>query len=1044
MIPLIILTGPTTSKKSDTAVALAEKLNTEIINADSMQVYKYFDIGTAKPPAKVRQRVVHHLIDILEPDEEFNAFDFKVRALKHVREILRQGKIPIIVGGTGLYIKVLTQDFDCAAPISADIKNAIQSEIREKGVEFMHEELKGIDPLYASSIKTTDAIRIERALGVYRQTGRKFSEFHNEETPATYEFPIKTFLLQWDRQDLYDNIDKRVDTMMEMGLVDEVKGLLNRGYCKTLKPFNSIGYAQVINYLEGSIPLERAVYEIKRDTRHYAKRQITWFKKVPDTIPIPADNADNPESLRDKILSFLPQSVALMLACILCFALPTIGQTEDFSSYQKGVQQFTLGHYSKAENHLLASINSSSNSENIKRSHYLLAHINLEKNNTKKAVDLFLKSLKEYPEIEDYVRFSLAQAFSRQGENEAALKQVTHLLKNFPKTITYPQAQLLHADILKKLGKTEQAISALGQADQWISKNSATDKLQESLAEIISQQAELHLELGQNSKAYTLYRKLFIQHPADPITLQVLPEMKRLRALPDVAPAPISYNERAIRIKNLLGGARFEQVIQEIQESYPPGSQMPEKYYFYLAQAYQSLKKRAEANQTLKTFLKRYPKHRRADEAQYQIGRNLWNLGKDQAAIDFLKKSKKKNKVSNVSIKSQFIIGRIYEGNKQNSQALKQYNHVVAQFGNAEYAQWAAWRMGWIHYLSNQYQKAHDQFKENARHYPKGDFIEYNLYWQGKSLETLGKKEAAHKFYRDVAQNYPYTYYGIRARERVNTYSAPVPSARETPYRVKKIALTNEKKPPVQLDRPLVAEERIHHSKAVEMTQLGFYENAKREISSLQKSVRKNLAGVMWLSSLYNEARAFSESVRLLHLYRDYRSKHGEKDLSEQFWKYFFPLAYAETIQEASRRYDIDPYFVKGLIRQESLFDAKALSSAGARGVMQIMPETGKRLYASDPNDQLYDKDLLFDPDLNIQLGIKYLSQLHKKFGKNGTHILISYNAGPHVLKKWLKRFRNIKDPDVFIESIPYPETRGYVKHVSRNHGVYKQLYGKP
>jgi len=509
-------------------VALAEKLNAEIINADSMQVYKYFDIGTAKPPAEVRQRIVHHLIDILEPDEEFNAFDFKVRALKHVREILERGKIPIVVGGTGLYIKVLTEDHDCASPVSREIKNEIQSETRNKGVEFMHEQLKEIDPLYAESIKTTDALRIERALGVFRQTGKNFSAFHNQETPATYEFPVKTFLLQWDRQNLYENIDKRVDAMMARGLVNEVKGLLNRGFSKTLKPFKSIGYAQIIDHLEGSIPLDRAVYEIKRDTRHYAKRQITWFKKLPDTIPIPAEKTDEPESLRDKILACLPQSAALLLACVMCFALPSLAQAKDVSSYQQGVRQFILGHFSKAENHLLAAINTTSSPDDIKRSHYLLAHIHLEKNNTKKAVELLLKSLKEYPEIEDYVRFSLAQAFSREEEDEAALKQLMQLLKKFSQTVIYPEAQLLHADTLKRLGKTRQAISALGQAVQWVSSHSATGKLQESLAEIIARQAQLYLELGQNNNAYTLYRDLTIQHPSDPIALKAHSEMKRL------------------------------------------------------------------------------------------------------------------------------------------------------------------------------------------------------------------------------------------------------------------------------------------------------------------------------------------------------------------------------------------------------------------------------------------------------------------------------------------------------------------------------------
>ena len=179
-------------------------------------------------------------------------------------------------------------------------------------------------------------------------------------------------------------------------------------------------------------------------------------------------------------------------------------------------------------------------------------------------------------------------------------------------------------------------------------------------------------------------------------------------------------------------------------------------------------------------------------------------------------------------------------------------------------------------------------------------------------------------------------------------------------------------------------------------------------------------------------------------MYKNYKTKKGEKNLPEQFWKHFFPLAYADTIQKISQTYGIDPYFVKGLIRQESLFETQALSLAGARGLMQIMPATGKSLYGSDQYEKPFDEELLFEADLNIALGIKYLSQLNKRFGKNGTHVLISYNAGPHVLKKWLKRFRAIDDPDVFIESIPYPETRRYVKHVLRNHGVYKLLYKQP
>jgi len=1039
---LIILTGPTTSGKSDTAVALAENLNTEIINADSMQVYKYFDIGTAKPSREVQQRIHHHLIDILEPNETFNAFDFKLRALEHIQKILQAGKTPIMVGGTGLYIKVLTEDYDCATPISEAIRNDIQSEILKNGIEFMHRELKKIDPKAASSISTTDAIRIERALGVYRQTGRMFSEFHANESAATHDFPIKTFLIHWDRQDLYDNINKRVDAMIEKGLVDETKNLLNQGHDKTLKPFQSIGYAQIGRHLQGEITLDRAIYEIKRETRRYAKRQITWFKKIPDTISVPANNSDTPETLRDKILSHLPQAAALILACALSIALPSFSQAADTSSYREGVRLFSQKKFSKAENRLLAVRNASANQTESKRARYLLGHIHLEKSNPKKAIGLFNKSLKEYPEIEDDVHFSLAKAYADDGQNEAALKQIEHLLKKFPQTVTYSQAQLLHAKILSLLEKTEQAISVLQRAVKRISKKSSLDEFKTVLPEMISRLGQLYLESGQQNKAYAEYRKLYIYHPSDPLTLKSLQEMKRLGRLPKVDLLPLNLDERSHRIKNLLKAVRYEQVITEIKAIPQSAAPLPANFYFYQSRAYKGLRKRPEAIRALKTFLKKYPKHRRAGEAHYNIGRQLWNLNRDQEAIEHLKKAVAKNRVSNISIKSQFIIGRIHEGNKQYSKTLKQYNRLVSKYGNAEYAQWGAWRMGWVHYIRKHYQKAHNQFKENARDYPAGEFIEYNLFWQAKSLEKMNQAETARKIYVAITQNYPYTFCGIRAGERLEKYSDSVPSESKTPYAVKKIALKElGKKPELRLSRALTRNEKMRHSRAVEMIELGFYENAKWEILHLEKSVRKNRAGVMWLSNLYNQAKAFTQSVRLLHLYKNYKTKSGEKDLPEQFWKYFFPLAYADTIQEISQTHNIDPYFVKGLIRQESLFEAEALSLAGARGLMQIMPATGKSLYSSGKHEIPFDEELLFEPDLNIKLGIKYLSQLNKRFGNNGTHILISYNAGPHVLKKWLKRFRKIDDPDVFIESIPYPETRRYVKHVLRNHGVYKLLY---
>ena len=214
MLPLIILGGPTASGKSKIALALAEHLGTEIISADSMQVYKYFDVGTAKPSPVEREHITHHLVDILEPEEEFTAFEFKERALAHIREIRNRNRIPVMVGGTGLYLKTLLENRDCAISVSPGVRRQVQDEIQQKGTQEMHAELASIDPVYAGKIQPTDPSRIARALSVHRETGRKLSDFHAEDATADYEFESHLFILETDRQHLYDQIDRRVDIMM--------------------------------------------------------------------------------------------------------------------------------------------------------------------------------------------------------------------------------------------------------------------------------------------------------------------------------------------------------------------------------------------------------------------------------------------------------------------------------------------------------------------------------------------------------------------------------------------------------------------------------------------------------------------------------------------------------------------------------------------------------------------------------------------------------------------------------------------------------------
>lgn len=1042
MLPLIILAGPTTSRKSDTAIALAEKLDLEVINADSMQVYKYFDIGTAKPSVEIRRKVVHHLIDILEPAEEFNAFDFKIRAVRHIQDIIRRDKIPVLVGGTGLYIKVLTEDHDCGVHIEPETRGKVKSAMKKTGLRAAYEELRKVDPESAKNITANDPVRIERALAVYRQSGRKLSEFREAETPPDHDFPIQTFFIDWDRKELYDNINRRVDRMIEAGLVVEVKSLLDRGYSPGLKPLQSIGYSQMVRHLQGALSLDQAIHEIKRETRHYAKRQITWFKKVPDLKRIPAANTDTPESLRDKVLALLPQAASLMIFIAVLLGMVSDCGARDFSSFADGIELFRQQEFSKAENRFRAVRNSSPGTLESKRALYLLGLAHARQNEFDDAVKLFQDALKELPQIEDYIRLDLAQALFDSGQPAAALEQVDTLLKNIPQTLTYPRAQRLRFDCYRKLEQPEKAVQVLRKTLKKITRQNPKKAFQSWIPETMFQLAHLHRELQQNQKAYSLYRDLVVNYPTHAVTQEASAQMRALASLPEVSAAPLTLREHSRRIRGLLDAVRYPQVIEETAALRRDHSLLPGRFHFFLARAYKGLRQRNRVDETLKTFLKRYPEHSRVQEARYTLGRNLWNLDRNQEAISYLQKILAKETTSEWAIKAHYLMGRIHESDRQTSPAIEHYLALVQNYGDDEYAQWAAWRLGWIYYHQENYRQAFSRFNQNTKRFPHGIFIEHNLFWKAKSAEKDGNGNGARQAYQDAGAGYPYTYYGIRARQKLQDLGIQMGDTQAPPFM--KISFKKKNRLPPRLNRPLTRKEKFRYVRALALSAIGLFEEARWEVQQLEGSVRKNLRGTLWLSELYIRSRSYADSVRLLQLYKDYKTKKNEKDLSQKFWKSFYPLAYTDIIHEKSRIHGLDPYFVKGLIRQESLFDTWSLSRAGARGLMQIMPETGERVYEASKKSQPYDPDDLYKPDFNIELGMQYLRQLQERFGKNEIHLLISYNAGPHVLKNWLQRFSGIKDPDVFIESIPYPETRRYVQNILRNHGIYKIFYPSP
>jgi tRNA dimethylallyltransferase len=275
---ILVILGPTAVGKSALALDLAAELAGEIVNADSQQVYRYLDIGTGKPSVADRERVRHHLIDVVDPDQEFNAAMFRHLASEVVDQIEERKRRPIVCGGTGLYLKALTRGlFEGPAP-NAGIRRNLEKEIEESGLNSVYRRLVEVDPTVTSTIHPNDRLRTIRALEVYQLTGKPISQWQKEHRFHEQPFKVLKIGLNRERAELYERINRRSAAMVDAGLLDEVRGLVARGYSLDLKPLRSVGYAQMGKVLRGTLTIGAALAEMQQETRHLAKRQLTWFR----------------------------------------------------------------------------------------------------------------------------------------------------------------------------------------------------------------------------------------------------------------------------------------------------------------------------------------------------------------------------------------------------------------------------------------------------------------------------------------------------------------------------------------------------------------------------------------------------------------------------------------------------------------------------------------------------------------------------------------------------------------------------------------------
>ncbi len=303
MEPVIVIVGPTASGKTGLSIELAKLINGSVVSADSMQIYRYMNIGTAKPDKTEMSGIRHYMIDEVDPDENFSVAKYRETALDSIRKIINEGGHPIIAGGTGLYINSLLYNINFSETICDNaLRDELRKEALEKGNRYIHEKLQVIDPKAAAKIHENDTKRIIRAIEVYTHTHRTISEHESLSRlePPPYKYIV--FGLSWDREKLYARIDRRVDRMLETGLIEEVKKLVEMGYDRGTTAMQGIGYKEVLSFLKGEQTLEETTYILKRDTRHYAKRQMTWFRRIKEINWLELDENTDLKGTAEKII----------------------------------------------------------------------------------------------------------------------------------------------------------------------------------------------------------------------------------------------------------------------------------------------------------------------------------------------------------------------------------------------------------------------------------------------------------------------------------------------------------------------------------------------------------------------------------------------------------------------------------------------------------------------------------------------------------------------------------------------------------------------
>ena len=668
------------------------------------------------------------------------------------------------------------------------------------------------------------------------------------------------------------------------------------------------------------------------------------------------------------------------------------------------------------------------------RAAFLYAMLQQEQRGGEAARSAFEIVWLSYPPLADYAVHALAKAAAARGDDARLRELVDALSQRYPYSLHLPSVRLLLAQTQRRLGHRQQAFDTVARVLQ-------TSPTHDVIPEALVLRAKLEEEAGQIAKAALTFKRMGDAYPRHAQAASAFKRSRQLlKRLPAAQRPHLNPEDELNALDNLMQARRWGEMQQRFTELAPLMRNHPRQPHFLLLQAIVAQRRRrlSQAMTLLQRLLIHYPNSPERAEAHYRLAQLYRRKGRRDQRETHLRHAMAQRRDAEWAPKAALKLARIFESQNDLDQASDLYRQVGEHHPEHKEAGPSLWQAAWLQYRQGRYDQAEQIWRRLAKQAPQGVWQPQVLYWLARAVEQRGASSNAQALYQRVMTDFPYTYYGYQARRQLRRFSAPIPAfaAQEQPY------LPWERRSPVTLTAPLIAEpsrEQFHLIRARELQTLRMRREARQEIYALETSLPSSHAAQYLIAGLLADNQDHLAALRRLNPIVDALTPLQTRALTRDFWALLYPTRFLDTVTRQAAKYEVSPYLILSLIRQESVFNPRAVSRVGARGLMQLMPATARRVARRTGRKRLR-LPQLYDPQINIAMGTHYFAAQLRRFDNNPAFALAAYNAGPHRVDTWRQRWPNLP-MDEFVEHIPFEETRLYVKLVLRNLSIYEALH---